>query len=113
MNTDVPSGLTPVDKAQASGDIKSSHLQMRIRGDEGDDKNELIPETDRVQFSQKSESTQSEMMQHLTTDRNLNEYINMLKQAAELEDDSFNDVIKQQNPQNRGVQSNKKPDFMA
>lgn len=111
MNTDVPSGLTPIDKPQTSGDIKSSHLQMRIRGEEGEDKNELIPEADRVQFSQKSESSHSEMMQ-LTTDRNLNEYINMLKQAAELENNSL-DTLNPQNPQNRDVQTNKKSDFIA
>lgn len=113
MNTDVPSGLTPVDKAQASADVKSSQIQAKKKGDEAEDKNVLIPESDRVQFTQKSESTQSTTTHHLTTDKNLNEYINMLEQAAEIEDDFADESFTKNHLQTKTSQSNQKPDLMA
>jgi hypothetical protein len=108
MSADVPNGLTPIDKAQPSADVKSSVFQMR-KTEEGEDRSELIPESDRVQISNKAESTQSEMMQHLVTDKNLNEYVIMLKQAAEIENDGAPDS----SPKNVRSTPGQKTDYRA
>lgn len=114
MNSDVPSGLTPIDKSQASAEIKAAQVQVRIRGVDFEDGSELTYEVDRVQFSQRSESPQSEMTQQLTTDKNLHEYINMLKQAAELDDNApLGDSITHYDPYTGGIHGNKRPDYMA
>lgn len=114
MNQDVPNGLAPIDKMPGSADVKSTHLQLQKMGEEAADKSELVPCSDRIQFSQKTESPQSQMMPYLTTDKNLNEYIHMLKQSEELETNlSCGSPFISCNSDVKSPQSSQKSDFLA
>lgn len=88
MDADVPSGLTPLEnKTPISSEIKASNIQS-AKGQELPEKNELLPETDRVQIMHDSDSSYLTLPYRLTNDKCLNEYITMLNQLATEEKNS-------------------------
>ena len=106
MSSELPSGLPPLEKTQSFAEAKPSHLQS-LKNMDGEGKSGLMPEADRVQLSEKTQFSQGAMTQHLTSDKNLNAYIIMLKQAAELEDTTndnslYKTLMKKNNQGKRG-----------
>jgi hypothetical protein len=85
MGSDPPIGLTPYEKAQNSGEIKSSGILYSNKGEESAKEiREILPSPDRVEVSGKVDFTESRTTYHLTGNNNLNEYILMMNQAAQI-----------------------------
>lgn len=97
MNTDPLWGLTPYEKTQSSGEIKSNKIPINNPGEEPTDEiQEILPNSDKVELSSKIDFNDTLMTYHLTHDRNLNEYILMANQAVQLKEShilSSKDVV--------------------
>jgi hypothetical protein len=111
MNSELPSSQ-PLEKMQSFAETRPSHLQALKKGDEGEWKSGLVPEADRVQLSERTQFSQGAMTQYLTSNRNLNAYIIMLQQVAELEDKT-NDSPIYETLTKKSNQEKKEPDVFA
>ena len=87
--TDVPSSFVPLNKALLAGEVKASHLPVKT-GSEIPEKSDLLAESDRVQFTQETSSTESSFPYQLTNNPDINQYIEMMRHGDTLEKSDVN-----------------------
>lgn len=77
---EITGGLDPLNKSTLSAEVKSAHIYPK-NGVDVPERTELLPESDRVQLTKELQSIQSAHSQSLTSNSELNQYLQIMRQS--------------------------------